>query len=226
GEAIEAALADSDLQLGDGIRQSDGTGRLGAHLHSPTSSHMQSMAKQTTERVKLYSTQFDVRDDEPDDEEIREVVKAGLKNGRASGTSQLCAEDVKGWLRGMEDEEDSEKRAEGAGDQWPNLIPKGSSGDYRGIRLLEPFWKVIEGIMDTRLGGVIEFHPSLHGFVKGRGCGTAGIETKLAQQLAYLKQRPLYGVFIDLRNNAYDTMDRDRCMYGVGPNMLRLIRTF
>ena len=102
------------------------------------------------------------------------------------------------------------------------LIPKGSSGDYRGIGLLEPFWKVVEGIMDTRLG-VIEFHPSLHGFVKGRGCGTAGIEAKLAQQFAYLKQRPLYGIFIDLRK-AYDAMDRDRCMeimegYGVGPNI-------
>ena len=101
------------------------------------------------------------------------------------------------------------------------LIPKGSSGDYRGIGLLEPFWKVVEGIMDVRLG-VIEFHPFLHGFVQGRGCGTAGIEAKLAQQLAYLRQTPLYGIFIDLRK-AYDAMDRDRCLeimkgYGVGPN--------
>ena len=153
----------------------------------------------------------------------------------------------------MEDEEDPEKRADGAGDKWrlfvklirliwrtgeiPQqmlwtiivLIPKGSSGDYRGIGLLEPFWKVVEGIMDVRLG-VIEFHPFLHGFVKGRGCGTAGIEAKLAQQLAYLRQTPLYGIFIDLRK-AYDAMDRDRCLeimegYGVGPNMLGLIRTF
>ena len=68
--------------------------------------------------IPIDVSQFDVRDDEPDDKEIREVVRARLKNGRASGASQLCAEDVKGWLRGMEDEEDPEKRAEGAGDQW------------------------------------------------------------------------------------------------------------
>ena len=46
------------------------------------------------------------------------------------------------------------------------LIPKGGR-DYRGIGLLEPFWKVVEGIMDTRLD-VVEFHDCLHGFVKKR----------------------------------------------------------
>ncbi|EJK77299.1 hypothetical protein THAOC_00876, partial [Thalassiosira oceanica] len=56
--------------------------------------------------IPIDVSRFDVRDDEPDDEEIREVVRARLKNGRVSGASQLRAEDVKGWLRGMEDEED------------------------------------------------------------------------------------------------------------------------
>ncbi|EJK60561.1 hypothetical protein THAOC_19061 [Thalassiosira oceanica] len=211
GAAIEAALADSDLQLGW-----DKAKRCETLFEGPPPG----------DPIPIDVSRFDVRDDEPDDEEIREVVRARLKNGRASGASQLCAEDVKGWLRGMEDEEDPEKRAEGAGDQ----DPAADALDDRGIGLLEPFWKVVEGIMDTRLG-VIEFRPSLlHGFVKGRGCGTAGIEAKLAQQFAYLQQSPLYGIFIDLRK-AYDAMDRDRCMaimegYGVGPNMLRLIRTF
>ncbi|EJK57216.1 hypothetical protein THAOC_22766 [Thalassiosira oceanica] len=130
GEAIEAALADSDLQLGwDKAKRWYRVAR-----GAPVQPYFKSMAKQTAER------------------------------------------DVNGWLRGMEDEEDPEKRAEGAGNQWRLfvaliqliwrtgeilqqmlwtiivLIPKGSSGDYRGIGLLEPFWKVIEGIMDTRLG--------------------------------------------------------------------------
>ena len=53
---------------------------------------------------------------------------------------------------------------------------------------------------------------------------------KLAQQLAYTEQVPLYGVIIDLRK-AYDAMDRGRCLeilkaYGVGPKMLRLIGFF
>ena len=108
------------------------------------------------------------------------------------------------------------------------LLPKGG-GDFRGIGLLEPFWKVIEIIMDGRLKS-IELHDCLHGFLAGRGTGTAITEVKLTQQLAYLDQAPLYGIFIDLRK-AYDAMDRGRCTeimkgYGVGPNILRLIQFF
>ena len=56
------------------------------------------------------------------------------------------------------------------------------------------------------------------------------IEAKLAQQLAYLEQAPLYRIFVDLRK-AYAAMDRDGCLmilkgYGVGPNMPRLIKYF
>ncbi len=41
------------------------------------------------------------------------------------------------------------------------LLPKGG-GDYRGIGLLKPFWKVIEKIMVAWLSSV-KFHDSLHG---------------------------------------------------------------
>ena len=83
--------------------------------------------------------------------------------------------------------------------------------------------------MDQRLE-VIEFHDCLHRFIKGRGTGTAAMEAKLAQQLAYIEQEALYETFIDLRK-AYDAMDRERCLeilegYGVGPNILRLIERF
>ena len=62
------------------------------------------------------------------------------------------------------------------------------------------------------------------------GMGTGIIEAKLAQQLAHLEQRPFFGVFIDLKQ-AFDAMDRGRCLtilelHGVGPQMLRLIRSF
>ena len=43
------------------------------------------------------------------------------------------------------------------------LIPKGSSGDYRGIGLLEVVWKLIERVVDERLSK-IELHDALHGF--------------------------------------------------------------
>ena len=81
----------------------------------------------------------------------------------------MRAEDIKGWLHGIVEEE--EEDTEGAGDNWrlfvtliqtiwqtgeiPQqmlwiiivLLPKGG-GDYRRIGLLEPLWKVVEITMD------------------------------------------------------------------------------
>ena len=165
----------------------------------------------------------------------------------------MRAEHIKEWLQGVCKEENPKLTGfEGAGDPWrllmrlvtavwetgtiPQqlgwiivvLIPKGG-GDYRGIGLLEPIWKIIERVMDQRLNA-IQLHESLHGCRDGRGTGTAVIEAKLAQQLAHLEQRPFYGVFLDLKK-AFDAMDRKRCLlvlegYGAGPNMRRLIHHF
>ena len=60
--------------------------------------------------------------------------------------------------------------------------------------------------MDNRLK-VLDYHDCLHRFLAGRCTGTATTEVKLAQQLAYIEQVPLYGIFIDLRKS-YDAMDR------------------
>jgi len=108
------------------------------------------------------------------------------------------------------------------------LIPKGG-GDYRGIGLLEPIWKIIEQVIDKRLEA-IALHDSLHGCRNGRRTGTAVIKAKLSQQLAHIEQTPFYGVFIDLKK-AFDAMDRERCLlllegHGASPNMCRLIRHF
>ena len=109
------------------------------------------------------------------------------------------------------------------------LIPKGNSGDYRGIGLMEPIWKVIEGCLEQRLQA-LPCHEALHGGLHGKGTGTAIMEMKLAQQLAFLEQIPLYAIFVDLRK-AFDAVDRERVLdilkdRGVGPKMLRLIKTF
>ena len=53
---------------------------------------------------------------------------------------------------------------------------------------------------------------------------------KLVQQLAFIEQSPLYGLFLDLRK-AYDAMDRGRCLQimedcEVGANARRLIKAF
>jgi hypothetical protein len=163
----------------------------------------------------------------------------------------MRAEHVKAWLRGALEEEDPESQGNfvGNGDNWklfvklvqavwthgiiPRqmlwsivvLIPKGR-GDYRGIGLLEPIWKVLKRIMDRRLDA-IELHDCLHGCRAHRGTGTGVIKAKLAQQLSYLELKPFYGVFLDLKK-AFDSMDRERCImilegYGTGPRMIRLI---
>ena len=43
------------------------------------------------------------------------------------------------------------------------LVPKGNSGDYRGINLLDPIWKVVEKILDAQLAK-LEFHDCLNCF--------------------------------------------------------------
>ncbi len=104
------------------------------------------------------------------------------------------------------------------------LLPK-RGGNYRGIGLLEHFWKVVEKIMVRRLA-LIEFHDCLHRGLSKRGTGTALIKAKLVQQLAWGNQCPLYEIYVDLKK-ANDAINRGHMMeilkaYGVGPNLLRL----
>jgi len=135
------------------------------------------MERQTVERVELYRRRDppglpivvdhaemhpEIRDEIPDEEEIR-VVVAELTNGRSAGVSRMRAEHLKGWLKGAKLEEDPKKGPAnvGAGDDWKALvklvqavwdegriptqlgwvvtvlIPKGG-GNYRGIGLLKP----------------------------------------------------------------------------------------
>jgi len=53
--------------------------------------------------------------------------------------------------------------------------------------MLDHLWKVIECLIDDRLNA-IKFHDCLH--------GSAEAKLLLLQQLAYLRQTPLFGVFI------------------------------
>ncbi len=104
---------------------------------------------------------------------------------------------------------------------------KGLGGNH-GIGLLEPIWKVIERIIDHQLDA-FDLHDSLHGCRNKHSTGTAIIEAKLAQQLAYLELKLFYGVFLDLRK-AFYAMVRERCIlilegYGAGPWLVCLVRT-
>ena len=110
-------------------------------------------------------------DEAPSDAEIRAAVRA-CHTGRAGGGSKMRAEDLKHWLAMMETEE-TESGFAGRGDTWRMLvqlvqniwetgeiprqmlwtimvlIPKGNSGDFRGIGLLEVIWKVLEKMIDA-----------------------------------------------------------------------------
>jgi len=195
----------------------------------------------------------EIRDDTPTNGEIR-VAVAELTNGRSAGVSRMRAEHLKEWLKGAKLEEDPEKGPNnvGAGKEWEALlqlvqaiweegripsqlgwvvtvlIPK-RGGDYRGIGLLKPIWKVIKQVIVKWLEA-IALHDGLHGCRNGWGTGTAVIEAKLWQQLAHIEQAPFYGVFINLKK-AFDVMDWERCLlilegHGAGPNMRRLIHHF
>ena len=155
------------------------------------------------ESIPINVEPFEVDDAVPTDSEIRGVVK-GMKNGRAGGSGGITAEHIKLWLGGMVEEEEEGK--EDTGECWQTfvkliqliwetgniprqmlwmvvvLLPKGG-GDFRGIGLLEPFWKVIEVLIDRKLTD-IKLHDCLHGFLAGQGTATAIMEVKLAQQLA------------------------------------------
>ena len=145
----------------------------------------------------------------------------------------MRAEDLKVWLARAEAKakarRDGEGGLEGAGRAWRMLvrliqkvwdtgeipeqmlitivvlIPKGNSGDFRGIGLLEVIWKVLEHVIDARLK-CVPLHDALHGFRPGHSCGTGIMEVKLAQQLASLEQSLFFGIFLDLKK-AYDAMD-------------------
>ncbi len=191
-----------------------------------------------------------VPDAAPTDSELRAVV-GSLRNGCAAGATGMRAKHLKEWLGDMKHEE-TEDGVEGIGDRWWSfvallqavwergsiptqmawmiivLLPK-RGGDYCGIGLLDPIWKVVEKVMVARLS-VIKLHDCLHGGLPRRGKGMAIMEVKLQQQLAWVDQEPLYQIYLDLRK-AYDALDRGRCLkilagYVVWPNLLRLQKNF
>jgi hypothetical protein len=151
--------------------------------------------------VPINVKRTEINNNAPLDGEIRTAVSK-LSNGRAAGASGMRAEHAKEWLRGIFQKDDPERLGGGPGDgdhwrlfvqlvqaAWTHgkipcqllwiivvLIPKGG-GDYRGIGLLEPIWKVIERIIDHRLDA-FDLHDSFHGCRNKRGTGTAIIEAK------------------------------------------------
>ena len=64
------------------------------------------------------------------------------------------------------------------------LIPKGNSGNFYDIGLLDPICKVLKKMFEVRLTN-LECHDCLHNFPANRSRSTTALEAKLAQQLAF-----------------------------------------
>ena len=170
-----------------------------------------------------------------------------MKLNKAPGASGIKAEHLRTWMEGATKENEQRTHVDEwnmvvklvkmafSGDDIPSsfcnrilvLIPKNTSGEYRGIALLETIYKLVSSIINQRLIRGIQWHDSVHGFRKGRGTTTAIIEAKLQMELAQRSHTPLYMIFLDLKK-AYDTLNRNRTMiilekYGVGKNIANFI---
>ena len=77
------------------------------------------------------------------------------------------------------------------------LLTKGNA-DTWGIELIEVLWNVVDGIIETRIKTVVTFHDILNGFCACRGKGMAIADINMAQEIASIKQDPLFLVFLDL----------------------------
>jgi hypothetical protein len=118
--------------------------------------------------IPIHVDKANILDDIPSDAELRAIVRE-LQNGRAAGATGLQVEHIKMWLSDAVCKEEEQSNI-WLGHKWrvfvkmmqavwehgsvPEqmrweiivLLPKGG-GDYHGIGLLEPFWKVMEKIM-------------------------------------------------------------------------------
>lgn len=110
------------------------------------------------------------------------------------------------------------------------MIPKGKTGQYLGVGLVNTVLKVFSCIMNDRIVKGIEYHNFVHGFREGRGTSTAMLEVKLLMDHGTFTDNTVYQVLIDLKK-AYDSVDRQRVLeimekYGVGIWMRWIMENF
>ena len=83
------------------------------------------------------------------------------------------------------------------------------------------------GVINWRIGVVVQFYDVLRKFWEVKGTGTAFLEANLLQNLVELREKFLYEVLLGLRK-AYDALNRESCMkiiggYGSIPQMERIL---
>ena len=84
---------------------------------------------------------------------------------------------------------------------------------------------MVGDFIDTCMCTSLQFHDVLHRLHAVRETGMAIMELKLAQDLSKVDHSPLFLFLLDLRK-AYNTVDRERLIYGAGPLLCGLLDTF
>ena len=199
----------------------------------------------TTINIPLFYNQAQVDDTIPSEEEIKQALK-GMNLHKSPGCTGVTVEDLRIWMK--ESEGDTPRY-----DRWVKiveiiqlaftrtslpqvfgvgilvLIPKSQQNQFRGIALLDVFYKLVSRIIHIRINNNVDYHNAIHGFRQNRGTTTAISELKLAMRSTRMdkNRNPRYTIFLDL-TKAYDTLDRSRTLeilkaYGVGPNIIHII---
>ena len=80
-------------------------------------------------------------------------------------------------------------------------------GNYRGLKLTEQVMKVLEGVVETAVRGMVDINKLQFGFVRGKGTTDAIFIARQLQEKYRAAKKPLYFAFVDLEK-AFDRVPR------------------
>ena len=152
--------------------------------------------------------------------EIKDAIKA-MKKGKAAGCSGVSVDMIKileeSWVDTMVDIIETVWEEEETPEDWKQseIVPiykqKGDPlecGNYRGIKLLEYWMKILEKIIEGRLRKTVEIDPMQFGFMPGRGTIDAIFTFQQIQEKYQEKRVEVLTTFVDLEK-AYNRVAKD-----------------
>ena len=153
-------------------------------------------------------------------EQIRKAISK-MKCGKAAGPSGIIAEMLKAsgeegvrLLRQLGEDVFSTGVIP---EEWQESIilnlykGKGDAlvrGNYRGLKLTEQVMKVLEGVLESAVRGMVDINKLQFGFVPGRGTTDAIFIARQLQEKYRAAKKPLYFAFVDLEK-AFDRVPRE-----------------